>query len=358
MNRSMSVYLDAIRLAAACVVVASHFGWSGWTGGLGWQFTPFGMVAVVVFFVLSGYVIAFSVERKREDLRAYAIARTTRIYSVVLPALLITAALGAIGQRLYPNASWGEQSASAYVSSVTFLNNIWLRNVSPGNDGPYWSVCYEVWYYAFFGLIAFAPKRLKLPLSAGLLAFVGPRIAIMLPTWYFGVWAYRYVAHTPLTPKNSLWLWICSFTAFCGIFLVVGHVSDVSNFWYSSALTRSPAEWREYALDYALAACVAANFIGFAGMKLVKLPLEGPIKWASRATFTLYLMHFPIGHFLVVTSPWAIGSWQEVFLVYGGTCVAVLLIAEITEHPKRFWRARSEMLWNLISGVFARTFSS
>ena len=109
------------------------------------------MVAVAVFFVLSGYVIAFSVERKREDFRAYTIARTSRIYSVVLPALLLTAALGAIGQRLYPDASWGEQSVSAYVSSATFLNNIWLRNVSPGNDGPYWSVCYEVWYYAFFG---------------------------------------------------------------------------------------------------------------------------------------------------------------------------------------------------------------
>lgn len=47
--------------------------------------------SVIVFFVLSGYVIAATVERKRElglTLREYYIDRFSRIYCVLIPAVI------------------------------------------------------------------------------------------------------------------------------------------------------------------------------------------------------------------------------------------------------------------------------
>jgi peptidoglycan/LPS O-acetylase OafA/YrhL len=54
----LSFYLDTLRILAAMVVFLGHFsqGWLG--GGWFWQTQAHGHTAVIVFFVLSGYVIA------------------------------------------------------------------------------------------------------------------------------------------------------------------------------------------------------------------------------------------------------------------------------------------------------------
>ena len=58
----------------------------------------------MVFFVLSGYVIASTVERKRElgiTLNSYYLDRFSRIYSVLIPAIILTVLLDAIGAQLF-----------------------------------------------------------------------------------------------------------------------------------------------------------------------------------------------------------------------------------------------------------------
>ena len=62
MRRDFSLYMDVIRFFAAMVVFLSHSSSQSLTGGLFWQFKDYAQTAVIVFFVLSGYVIAFIVE--------------------------------------------------------------------------------------------------------------------------------------------------------------------------------------------------------------------------------------------------------------------------------------------------------
>ena len=91
MKRGFSVYLDAVRVVACLIVFAHHlalnFGCykpaASGCGTLGWLI-PFhaGHSAVVVFFVLSGYVISYVASERETTLQQYALSRCARIYSV------------------------------------------------------------------------------------------------------------------------------------------------------------------------------------------------------------------------------------------------------------------------------------
>ena len=61
MRPATSVYLDALRFLAAALVFVVHANYSQVTGGMPvlWRFAGLGNDAVMVFFVLSGFVIAY-----------------------------------------------------------------------------------------------------------------------------------------------------------------------------------------------------------------------------------------------------------------------------------------------------------
>ena len=61
-----------------------------------------GKQAVDVFFVLSGFVIAYICNTREPTLRTYVISRTVRIYSVALPALILTFLIDGLGKMVRP----------------------------------------------------------------------------------------------------------------------------------------------------------------------------------------------------------------------------------------------------------------
>ncbi len=153
-TRPLSICLDLVRFAAALVVLVCHAAQAGlYSGRL--PGTPLAQhYAVVVFFVLSGLVIAASAARRRSTLGAFAIARAARILPVSVAALifstmayLVTAALG--GPAMH-NDTYGQLSLGGTVLPLLFLSeSTW--GAGPVWNPPYWSLCYEVWYYALFG---------------------------------------------------------------------------------------------------------------------------------------------------------------------------------------------------------------
>jgi peptidoglycan/LPS O-acetylase OafA/YrhL len=62
------------------------------------------------FFAMSGYVIAYVADNKEKTIQLYTISRISRLYIVVIPALLLTAILDGAGlyfdNVLYHNESW------------------------------------------------------------------------------------------------------------------------------------------------------------------------------------------------------------------------------------------------------------
>jgi len=92
MSPRLSYHLDLLRFIAAFIVLLSHFAYERFTQGYYAFIRDYnlGSDAVVVFFVLSGFVISFAAIEKDKTAGRFAFSRMTRLYSVAIPALILT----------------------------------------------------------------------------------------------------------------------------------------------------------------------------------------------------------------------------------------------------------------------------
>ena len=152
MNRGTSLYLDLVRFGAALVVFLGHLSSPAFTGGFLAPLAAWLSAAVMVFFVLSGFVIAHVTDDCEVSAGDYAVARLARIYSVALPALVATALLDAAGRAIDPVhylLDPGYQPRNLllqFSAAALFLNQLWYLDMPVGTMAPYWSLGYEVCY--------------------------------------------------------------------------------------------------------------------------------------------------------------------------------------------------------------------
>jgi peptidoglycan/LPS O-acetylase OafA/YrhL len=103
LTRQTSVYLDLIRFTAALIVFLGRTSGQRMTGGLPWPIAPSMNEPVTIFFVLSGYVIAYVCDRKERSSSTFIVSRAARIYSVALPARILTFSLDSTGRSISPH---------------------------------------------------------------------------------------------------------------------------------------------------------------------------------------------------------------------------------------------------------------
>ncbi len=136
--------LDLLRLVAVLGVAAFHFGFHGPAGIVAVPDAPpvvrYGFMGVPIFFVISGFVIAYSAEGRTAS--SFAIARFSRIYPTFLLCMTIT--------------FLAVQVFGAPYFQVTFLQ--WASNViivAPGHtyvDSAYWSLVVEAIFYGWIAV--------------------------------------------------------------------------------------------------------------------------------------------------------------------------------------------------------------
>jgi peptidoglycan/LPS O-acetylase OafA/YrhL len=184
--------------------------------------TGFGNEAVLVFFVLSGFLISSAIFSRRASetwsWRDYAIDRSSRLYVVLIPGLLLGLLWDKVGSSIFastgtyshPLERFGLTVVQARLGIGTFLGNMFFLQtiVCPtyGSNGPLWSLANEFWYYVLFPLALAAglswkqrSLRQAVPLTISALcvaAFV--RQAIL---WGFLVW----LSGTVLVLAYSKW---------------------------------------------------------------------------------------------------------------------------------------------------------
>ena len=134
--------------------------------------TGFGHEAVMVFFVISGYLVGgkvWSLYREgRFGWRRYLADRASRLYAVLFVALLLGAAMDWTGYLFfnkYGLYNQGYEGAIAVLGAAPIermgwrdflVNAFFLQTiVGPtfGSNGPLWSLAYEWWYYVLFPLV-------------------------------------------------------------------------------------------------------------------------------------------------------------------------------------------------------------
>jgi peptidoglycan/LPS O-acetylase OafA/YrhL len=342
LNRETSAYLDLVRFGAAMTVFLGHVAGTRFTGGLFWQTAPYTSEAVTVFFVISGFAIGYAADRQEQTPRAYVTARLARVYSVALPALLLTFALDAVGRAERPDlyvASWGyvgDGRIWQFLAGLLLVNQAWFLNIPQGSNLAYWSLGYEAWYYAAFGVAAFAPSRYRIPATIAVLVLAGPDVAAMFPLWLLGFAAYRLCAANRLKPPPGALLYA----------VTVGGWAGYEAWAYRHGRLVNPLQGflrrPELAQDYVVGGLFAASLVAFRAISPTYTALLGrfarPIRWVAGASFSLYLFHLPVAQFLTTQLPCPPGSWTSRVTIIGGTLVIVFGLAEVTERRKAVWR--------------------
>jgi peptidoglycan/LPS O-acetylase OafA/YrhL len=262
-----------------------------------------------VFFVLSGYLVGGSVLRAmaldRWSWRSYLLNRVTRLYTVLVPALVLGGILDVAGIHLFGTGGiyGGHTGAHELTSDVqsrltipimvgnyAFLQGIYVPTF--GSNGPLWSLANEFWYYIAFPFLALALWR-RVPVAARLVnvilllatvVFMRPPIALMGLIWLMGV-AIHYLPQLRSASSVVRRLLMIAAIAACSGTLA----------WCKG--TRNP--FADYVLGLAVTGLI------YIVLSCSRTPMPKAYNWTShavsRSSYTLYLVHVPL---LVFIAAW------------------------------------------------------
>lgn len=353
MNKFISIYLDLIRFLAAVVVFFVHANYDRFTSKLPVVSTlkEYGNDAVMVFFVLSGFVIAYVADQKEKTPRDYFISRFARLYSVAVPALILTFAIDHIGAYLAFDMydGWWYQSDMPIwriVANLFFVNELWFNSIRPFSNGPFWSLGYEFWYYMIFAAAIFVRHRvLKFLLVGAIAALIGPKILLLLPVWLLGVQAY-YIVKKQLVAEWLAWLLFGSSVILYALFRVLEGPDHLYSYLLGKlgiVYMQDYLRWsQEFLSSYVIGILVTAHFIGAAVIAprfgSILRACERPIRYLAGYTFALYLFHYPLLQFLsALTHNMPSATLRDAIVIFGSLST-IWVLGAISEDRKADWR--------------------
>ena len=328
-----STFIDALRGVAAFGVACYHItryepapqASREIIPGFLQQWFDHGWMGVQVFFVISGFVIAYSVRNARVTPRYlgnYAFRRSLRLdppyWTTILFVLLLHAILHLhlgfdspldVPSKLEPALSW--QLLAAH---VMYLQNILgYDNLSAG----FWTLCIEVQFYLLYvvgqGIAQRFPHRdRQTPADAspvGLLAVFAPLAVASLFVWNAGfqrgdnLWWNVFVSG----PAGDMWItrFFCMFFLGASAWWALDGRIPAAFFWIYVAALAGRIFWQGQAhgwyddLTVGLCAALAAGVSTYIAGRLGRLSTWlnfGVLQYLGRISYSLYLIHFPMSH--------------------------------------------------------------
>ena len=352
MNRGFSNYLDVLRFGAAFVVLVSHFAYPRFTEGrhIWVRELNLGSDAVVLFFVLSGLVIAFVAQTKDHAFRSFAFNRATRILSVAVPALILGYALDRTGAALFP-AFYDSvfysplPLAEQLARGLSFTSEWGGMETRLGSNGPYWSLSYEVAYYALFAIAWYLTGALRAVLLALGVWLVGLNIMLLMPAWLMGVWVWRCLDRG-LLPRQRLIPYLVFGLPLAYVGAQVMGVPEGLRMLTAMVLPLEVLSTLRFSDEFLwnnlLVVGVALRLLGVAA--LTRRRAAGPrgrlIPWLAGGSFSLYLFHYPLLQFLGPALPDTGTPLLDDALLLGLvtlTCYAFAGVFERTLKDQRTW---------------------
>lgn len=205
-----SILISMLRGLAAIQVTAAHLRAQVYPGLKGLEdptlwyqalafFTGFAHQAVVVFFLLSGWLVGGSLLNKLHEPRVfvnYVIDRITRLWIVLVPAFVFTLAVGAATHQVDLTAlstdRLNEYSVTSFIGNLFGLQDMMVPRF--GGNFPLWSLANEIWYYVLFPILVAPFARGSMPrlacaaLAGAFLAYyLSGEILLYFPVWLLGV---------------------------------------------------------------------------------------------------------------------------------------------------------------------------
>lgn len=348
MNKELSVYLDLMRFFAAIWVLLSHVAQFGAVNADAFPWLPeSGRDAVVIFFVLSGFVIAYTCNERDKGPLNYISARAGRIYSVVIPVLLLTVVLDLVFMWLGSDKSfyplYQYEKLYAYIPfHLLFGGEIWFLSEQPFTNPPYWSLGYEVWYYVLFGLFFYLKGWWKAVLLILLFAFIGYKLWILLPVWWAGVWLYNNIGKFTISKAFARLLFWGSIVAYLGFsysplqLYLIHFPSEFLGVEYASSPLGSA---KKFLSDYVVCGLFVINVMAYRYSQYSLVKYDSIIKTAAGYTFVLYLAHAPIMKNIAAYFDYDKSSPLAFVVIMGVVLFIIRLLGYITEDQKHRYKA-------------------
>lgn len=167
----------------------------------------FGQEAVILFFLLSGFVISYSYQRtSKKDFAAYFARRSVRIYVPLLFAFLASYLSLSYNAGAWVNPQFGQLLANLAMLQDWPEARPTVIAAQYMDNGPLWSLSYEWWFYMlFFPLIRYVKEenqRDNIVFGVAILAAITQlfythfaiRVLMYLAIWWSGVYlSNRYI---------------------------------------------------------------------------------------------------------------------------------------------------------------------
>lgn len=376
LDGTLSIILDLMRVIAAFLVLLGH------TRSLllvdyenvdapnllakGIYFiSGYGSQAVVLFFVLSGFLIGNSVLRAFKSHNfswtKYLYDRLTRLWIVLLPALLLGGLLDIIGASLHdsPLSLYWETNGSnigldqrpfqdfitikLFLGNLLFLQSIWTKTF--GSNGPLWSLSHEFWYYMFLPaflasiLTKGKSRYLNIIILSGIILTAKLYTDIGLIVWSMGV--VTNLVPSPKFLKFSRWLSSVSIIATTATLLFV------------FLMARFQVDFLEGGENLLIGLAVSCLIWSIKDSKYrIYLGIIKLIREFSRFSYSLYVCHMPFMIFLCAYIAFPDRyqpDAQGLFLL--GCCLIVVTLyayvfANLTEYKTSLVRERIKAFWS------------
>lgn len=297
--------LDGIRGMAACYVVLQHFiaGIESIPDSIKKSFFSFGQEAVMVFFLLSGFVICWSVNSLPNlTFKSYFIRRFRRIYFPFFIALALSSIIAYLNGDLFQHFS-----LENFIGNLFMLQDFSL--VKPGtwfkpflSNYPLWSLSYEWWFYILFFpcyyILPKSPKRIYIILGISALSFLTYNlIPNQISLWlsYYIIW-WSGVELAEIYIQKSRFTFDKLKPIFISILLMIG--LETVPFLHTPSF--KPGYYPFLTLRHFLAA-FAALLIGYIWYNYKWLYFEktiGIFSIIAPISYGLYIFHYPILNYL------------------------------------------------------------
>ena len=369
LTSSASAHLDVIRGLAAWAVMWGHLRALFFVDypqvqnrGLPLEFlyfvTGFGGEAVLVFFVLSGFLISSAIIGRWAagswSWRDYAIDRATRLYVVLIPGLLLGLLWDKLGSRLFvssglysqPLANFADLVVLSQMKAGIFLGNLFFVQtiVCPtfGSNSPLWSLANEFWYYVLFPVAlaaGIAWKRRSMISALALTSvvvlvalFVGWHILASFPIWLAGTALVILYARCPAVSSYRLIGFVAVSLILLCVCLVAARTGRISSIGGNTAV--------------GLAFAIFLFGVLYMDFGRASPAYSSTARFLAGFSYSLYVLHFP---FLLFLRAWLVPSqrWQPGTIhLLGGLSVGLLtlgfawLVSTFTESktgPVRRW---------------------
>jgi peptidoglycan/LPS O-acetylase OafA/YrhL len=174
-------WLDALRGIAALAVVFDHLGpylLSGLRAHV-YHWVDAGQYGVFVFFLISGYIVPASLERKG-SVRTFWVSRIFRLYPLYLLAIGLAVLLWAVGRGSLLGADKDPQTS--VLSSLLMMSNVLAGTNLPN---VVWSLSYEMIFYLLLTALFIARVHKRSSWYALTFGVAAVALGGLLPQQYF-----------------------------------------------------------------------------------------------------------------------------------------------------------------------------